>query len=97
MEGSEGDVGDADWPCPNYPLTLSRALKPEAEVDEDGVVMCSGPEEGEVGQVKLCAVGPCGLQVTVARKINSLALLLPQGRRNSLSLQVPALATGQRL
>ncbi|XP_062952594.1 neurogenic locus notch homolog protein 4 isoform X3 [Cynocephalus volans] len=24
-----------------------KALKPEAEVDEDGVVMCSGPEEGE--------------------------------------------------
>lgn len=24
-----------------------KALKPEAEVDEDGVAMCSGPEEGE--------------------------------------------------
>lgn len=66
-------------------------------MDEDGVVMCSGPEEGEVGQVKLCVVGPCGLQVIVAIKINSLALLLPQGRKNSLSLQVPALATAQRL
>lgn len=30
-----------------------KALKPEAEVDEDGVVMCSGPEEGEeVGQAE---------------------------------------------
>lgn len=31
----------------------SRELKPEAEVEEDGVVMCSGPEEEEeVDQVK---------------------------------------------
>ncbi|XP_030886992.1 neurogenic locus notch homolog protein 4 isoform X3 [Leptonychotes weddellii] len=30
-----------------------KALKPDAEVDEDGVVMCSGPEEGEeVGQAE---------------------------------------------
>ncbi|XP_017378244.1 neurogenic locus notch homolog protein 4 isoform X6 [Cebus imitator] len=30
-----------------------KTLKPEAEVDEDGVVMCSGPEEGEeVGQAE---------------------------------------------
>lgn len=33
------------------PPSSSRTLKPEAKADEDGVVMCSGPEEGEeVGQ-----------------------------------------------
>lgn len=36
-----------------YLLTPSRTLKPEAEADEDGVAMCSGPEEGEeVGWMK---------------------------------------------
>lgn len=40
-------------PSTHHPPS-SRALKPEAEVDEDGVIMCSGPVEGEeVGQVQV--------------------------------------------
>lgn len=32
-----------------------KALKPEAEVDEDGVAMCSGPEEGEEAEERASA------------------------------------------
>lgn len=52
---------------------------------KDGVAMCSGPEEGEVSQVKLCVcvrvcvcgVGDYGIEVIVARKVNSVTFTFP--------------------
>lgn len=71
--------------CDVYPFTPPRVLKPEAEMDEDGVVVCSGPEEGEeVGQVK----PPLGWEwnraesghaKTAQRPALHYSLLLPQG------------------